>query len=178
MVERYARALFLTLQEKSSSSLKIAQKQFLQITEMILKDEKVRTILQSPFVPMDQKKVFLKKNIQSTVEGCLPTVLNFIDCVVSKKRIHLLSFIFSKFEQIMDESIGAVKVFVQSASSLDEKTKETMKKELCRIFKKNVLIETSIHPELLAGVTVQVGDVVIDNSLKSQLRNMREYLKG
>ena len=97
--------------------------------------------------------------------------------LLKKKRMDLLPLIARHFERAVDESHGVLKAFVKSASALDEKSRGEIEKKLSLLFKKQVSLETSVDPELLAGIVIQAGDTVIDNSLKSQLRNLSHTLE-
>jgi len=59
------------------------------------------------------------------------------------------------------------------AALLDEKAKKNLEQMLFQIFKKKVILEVSVHPELIAGLMIQAGDMVLDHSLKSQLNRMK-----
>jgi F-type H+-transporting ATPase subunit delta len=89
----------------------------------------------------------------------------------------LLPFISSELDRAIEEAQGSIKAYVKSATPLDETSKEQIRKGLEKILNKKILLEISVHPELLAGMVLQAGDTVIDNSLKSQLKNLENKLR-
>ena len=101
---------------------------------------------------------------------------NFFELLLKKKRINLLPEILIHLELAVDRSKGVLKAYVKSAVLLDEKAKKEMERKLSLLFKMNTVIETSVDPELLAGVVIQAGDTRIDNSLKAQLKNLKSRL--
>lgn len=173
VAEKYAQALFLALEEKKTFSLEETGKQLAQISKFIHSNEQLKSVLQSPLIPLAQKSSWLKKNIDSLFKKESSLLHNFLEILVSKKRLDLLPLIVSKFSKAVEESKKSVKCYVKTAGELDEKTKMQMEKKLSVLFGKSVALETSLHPELLAGVVVKAGDVVIDNSLRTQLKNMK-----
>ena len=50
------------------------------------------------------------------------------------------------------------------------------RQELRTAFGRDPLLETSIDPDLLGGLTVQVGDVLYDASIRTRLEQMRTQL--
>lgn len=42
---------------------------------------------------------------------------------------------------------------------------------------KEIILEVEQDPELIGGLVTQIGDLVWDGSIKTQLSNMRETLK-
>ncbi|MBI4595452.1 MAG: F0F1 ATP synthase subunit delta [Candidatus Tectomicrobia bacterium] len=44
-------------------------------------------------------------------------------------------------------------------------------------FNKKIVLEMSVYPELISGIVVKAGDVVIDGSLKTQLKNLQLRLE-
>ena len=92
--ERYSRALFLALKDQKSSDFSIALRQLAKAVDLLRKDQKFREALENPLIAMDRKKQVLKKNASDFSS----LVLNFLNLIVSKKRIRLLPLILSRFE--------------------------------------------------------------------------------
>jgi len=42
---------------------------------------------------------------------------------------------------------------------------------------KDILLDVKQDPDLIGGVITQIGDLVLDGSIKTQLLNMRESMK-
>ena len=134
-------------------------------------DPKLKADLQNPLIPLDQKKSNLRK--KAGLDGAPAALTNFLDLLLSKKRMDLLPLILARFEQSLEESQGVMKAFVKSASQLDQAAKQDIEKKLSQIFGKKMKIETSVDPELLAGVIIKAGDTLIDGSLRNKLKNLK-----
>ena len=78
----------------------------------------------------------------------------------------------------MEESRSTMKAFIETATELNEDTRRNVERVLLQMFGKKVSLHVSIHPELLGGMIVRAGDLVLDNSLRSQLGNLRQKLTG
>jgi F-type H+-transporting ATPase subunit delta len=54
---------------------------------------------------------------------------------------------------------------------------DRIREALSRRTGKEVLLEVRQDPALIGGVITQIGDLVLDGSIRTQLLNMRESLK-
>ena len=176
MAGRYARALFMAASEHEAVSPEKIRKELLRLAKLVGSDDKLKAALGNPLVGPEQKKDLVRKSLDPGSRERSKMLFNFLDLLISKKRIDLVPLIVAKFEQVLEESKGTMKAYVKSASTLDEISKKQIEEKLARLFKKKIFIEASLNPELLAGVVVKAGDVVIDNSLRSQLKSMKNLI--
>ena len=172
VAERYARALFLAVEQTQGTRLEAVQRGLEDIARKIGSDAKWKSDLESPIVPLSEKKKFIRKGLKIDP----PLLLNFMDLLSAKKRTGLIPLILSRFHETVEESRGQVRAHVKSAVALEPAAKKEMEKKLSALFKKEVFIETSVNPELLAGVVVKAGDRVIDGSFRSRLKNLKSIL--
>ena len=174
VAERYARALFLSLKASDETSFESVRKGLAQAHQKISSDSALSAALRNPLFPIDRKKSVLTK---SAALGSVPAVLaNFLGLLLEKKRMDLLPLILARFERSVEESEGVLKASVKSAFPLSESEKKEIEKKLSTIFQRRVKIESSVHPELLAGVVVKAGDTVIDTSFRNKLKNLKASL--
>ncbi len=76
-----------------------------------------------------------------------------------------------------DARSGRVRGKVTSAVPLAAEAVANLTRSLEQITQRAVVLETAVDPSLLGGVSAQVGSVVYDGSLKTQLEDMRRQLK-
>ncbi len=177
LAERYAKALF---QAVSSGPVRpeTVQEELSKIHKLILAQEGLKESLKHPLIPYEKKKMLIQKALGAYAGECSPRVLNFVDLLLAKKRLELFPLIVTRFEQAVNEAKGAVRIYLKSAAKLDEKSRDAIQKKLAQFFKKDVELEASVHPELLAGVLIKSGDTVIDNTLRAKLKNLKIQLNG
>jgi F-type H+-transporting ATPase subunit delta len=60
---------------------------------------------------------------------------------------------------------------------LDEAAVKAIAERLSASTKKQVLVERVVDPAILGGVVTQVGSLVYDGSLRTQLADLRQTLK-
>lgn len=108
--------------------------------------------------------------------GVSPLVRNFLSLVVTRRRERWLAAMRQEYERLADEALGRVEVEVRSAVPVPGETLDALRGRLGNKLKKTVKFRTRVEPELLGGLVVRVGDVLLDGSVRSRLRRMRERL--
>lgn len=77
---------------------------------------------------------------------------------------------------MIDDKAGRVKAVVTSAKPLSPLQLSQIKQTLEQVSGKTVDMDKKEDAELLGGVVAQVGDVVYDGSIRTQLERMRASL--
>ncbi len=171
--DRYANALYLAVQDSKKFSWESVHRDLVRVHQTIASDDKLRTDLMNPLLPASQKKSVLRKKAGKEISEIAG---RFIDLLVEKKRMNLLSLIVARFEQAVEESQGALKASVKSAFPLAEAEKKEMEKRLSGYFKKKIRMDVAIDPELLGGFVIKAGDTVVDNSIRNKLKNLSNMI--
>ncbi|MBM3264363.1 MAG: ATP synthase F1 subunit delta [candidate division Zixibacteria bacterium] len=122
----------------------------------------------------------IKQRILSQIfEGKVDTItFNFLRLVVSKQRERFLPDILRACQALLDEREGIVNAQVTSAVPLSTDQEERLKKCLAGFTGKRIRMKTGVDASLVGGFVVQVGDTVIDSTLTTQLRRIRQALTG
>lgn len=146
-----------------------------RLATLVTLDE-VRTVLLDPKVDDDSKaRVLLEA---AGADQPLPdAVQNFARLLVDNDRVLLLPEIHALFVARKNDHEGVAVAKVTSAFPLDDAARERLKQDLEAHFKKKLQLEVTIDPELIGGVRVQVGDEVIDASVRGKLANLAAALK-
>ena len=76
----------------------------------------------------------------------------------------------------MDEQDKRLRAEVRSAVPLEAADLTRIQASLERITGKTVSLDTRVAPELLGGVQVQIGNQVLDASIRSQLDSIKDRL--
>jgi F-type H+-transporting ATPase subunit delta len=106
-----------------------------------------------------------------------PMVVKFLEHVLERDRLDGLSEIARAYVRMADEAASRVQAEIVSAAPLSPDAVSGIKNALERATGKQVVMETSVDPELIGGVVAKVGSYVLDGSLKTALARMRTELK-
>ena len=110
--------------------------------------------------------------------GVDPTVASFLRYVLDRGRISGVEQIARFYNEMADELAGRLHASVRSARPLPADALAKIKASLERATGKTIILDTTVDPELVGGVVTQVGSVVLDGSVRTQLQNLRTTLGG
>jgi F-type H+-transporting ATPase subunit delta len=111
-------------------------------------------------------------------DGTGPAVKNFVSILASNKRLALLPEISSQFELYKANQEKSVDVEVISAFDLAEETAERLADALGKKLERDVKVSTSTDRDLLGGVLIRAGDLVIDGSVRGRLNKLAEAMNS
>ena len=78
--------------------------------------------------------------------------------------------------RLVDEASGLVTADVVTATPLDERRQDRLRRALSERTGREVKLEIKIDASLIAGATAKVGDLVFDGSIRTQLEQLRANL--
>jgi len=110
--------------------------------------------------------------LTAAIGQCCPETVRFLQFVIEKRRADLLPFIFVSFENRYRSNKGIVSASLKTAadaSGMDDKFRELLKADGYS----EVELEKTVDPDILGGFVLQIQDVRLDASLKTQLDTLR-----
>ncbi|MBC7973210.1 MAG: F0F1 ATP synthase subunit delta [Verrucomicrobia bacterium] len=147
-----------------------------ELRQLLRDSEDLRKALASPLVKADAKKAILRQLVGEQVH---PTTLNFLLLLVDRGRISFLDSICKQYQVLLRKLKQAVLAEVTSAVELNDAQKDAVRQKVIALLNaREVELETSVDPDLIAGVVIKVGSQVFDTSLRGQLRRIGLRLGG
>lgn len=175
VAKRYARALIQI--GKEDGQYERYGQDLRAFGEILEESPELRAVLENPIYNREQKKALfhaLKDKLDLA-----PLVVNFILLLIDKRRLGYFKEIVRCYEGLMDEVAGRMRARVLSAVPLPEASLKAIQRQLAAITGKEVLIAAEEDPGLIGGVVAQIGDLVYDGSIRTQLEKIKEtLLKG
>lgn len=99
-------------------------------------------------------------------------VQNFLSLLRRQRASHLLPRIMDHLQQADDAAAGKTRVHITSAMLMDNQVlADALEKALGA-----VAIEDRIDPHLIGGISLRVGDRLVDGSVRAQLHTLRTHL--
>ncbi len=163
VAQRYAKALFALGQQEGMAKLE-QYGENLSALEGVLEDspELVR-LFHIPVISVAEKQKVLSQVLDKLDVD--PMIKNFCSLLAEKERLHL----FEENAEAYGKLLTAVSLSKeQQAGILARLEKQTSKQ---------IALKFEVDPSILGGVVLQVGDNVLDASLRAQLAILRDIIK-
>jgi F-type H+-transporting ATPase subunit delta len=135
--------------------------------------ELAQTLANPIFARSDREKVL--RALLDRI-GATQSVVNFTRLLLDRERVAAIPDISRELDALIDARAKRVAAKVRSATPLDEQQKKRLVKTLESLSGKTVDMVVEHDPSLLGGVVAQVGDLVYDGSLRTQLERIRQDL--
>lgn len=167
----YANALFEIAQEQGKEQAYLDE---LRDLEAVWKsNEDFRLALSHPKIEKKQKKEWIEEIFSDQLD---PIVLNFLLVMTDHGQIAFIPEIADEYQDLYRESEGIEQVHVQSAVKLTQAQIDSLTKMLKEKLKKKIELTVEVDPNLIAGLKVKAKDIVLDNTVKTRLDNLKEKL--
>lgn len=171
---RYAKALFSLAHDEHRHREVRAELE--NLGSLFAGSRELRDALLTPMHPADERKSALKAiGDSANVSGL---VQNFLAYLIDQRRLINFDGIVEAYGALADESEGLVTAEVVSASPLDDRRKDRLRRALSERTGQEVRLDITVDPSLIGGAIAKVGDLVFDGSLRTQLGQLRNNLKG
>lgn len=170
---RYVKALLSVAAESGTAEGLAAPLRTLQA--LFLGHEELRAVLSNPRLPDERKRAVLLRVLGEDVPALLE---RFLDLLLRKRRLDVLAHAGSLYRELLDEAAGLQHAEVVTAFPLAPEDQERLAAALSARLQAQVLVEARVDPELIGGLAVKVGDVLVDGTISRRLREMRRRLSG
>jgi F-type H+-transporting ATPase subunit delta len=173
IARRYAKALFSLAVEKGR--IEPWNDSLLALGRAIDTSSELREVLQNPAYPREDRSAVVARLAQALALDVEPASL--LQLLGDRNRLGGLSAIVAAFRELADTELGRLRAKVTSAVPLDDASVDEIAEKLSAATQKKVLVERAIDPDIIGGIVAQVGSVVYDGSIRTQLEDLRRTLK-
>jgi len=170
-IDAYAAALFEVA--RAEGSLDRVEEELFRVARTIEGSDELRSTLTDQAVPVERRQGIVEDLLGDRASSVTTALVSFV--VGSGRSKDLPAIIDRLVERAAEERSQAV-AEVRSAIPLDDSQKERLAVALGKATGKNVSVKVIVDPSILGGIVAQVGDTVIDGSVRSRLNQLREAL--
>lgn len=173
VARRYAKALFSLAVESGRVE---AWSGSLTMLGSALRDAPdVAAVVADPLHARDERRAIADRLSQSVKLEEAPA--NLLRLLADRNRLDRLSDVLRAFGELADQQLGRLRAKVTSAVPLEAAAVDALSQRLSDLTRLDVLLEQSVDPAVLGGVVAQVGSVVYDGSVRTQLEDLKRTLK-
>ncbi len=172
IARRYAKALF-SITEKSGEG-EAVKKEIQILSHTIEANRELRNLIFNPIFGREEKERVII-GILNKIKG-RETTKNFVRLLLKKDRIRFLKEMAENLTQLLDEKENRKKAVVITSSKLPEKSLSKIKDKLSAVTGKNIEMVEKVDGSIIGGIVIQIGSLVYNGSIKTQLDNIKERL--
>jgi F-type H+-transporting ATPase subunit delta len=146
-----------------------------RLGRILEREGELTVILQDPTIPADTRVELLRNVLAEKVR---PTTLRLATEVVAHPRGRTLDRALEDFVRLAAERRQRLVAEVWSAVALTDEQETQLTTALSRTYDRDIQLQVTVDPSLLGGVTVKVGEEVIDGSVVHRLDIARRHIAG
>ncbi|MBM4358169.1 MAG: F0F1 ATP synthase subunit delta [Deltaproteobacteria bacterium] len=173
IARRYARAVFEL--GRDTNTLESLVTDMTRLAEAYASSAELREIDRLPNISDAARRAVLSE--LGKAFGASEAAINTVALLADRQRLSLLPDVAALLSEMGDEHAGVVRATVRSAKKLAPAYVTRLADRIAQVTGKKVVITTEEDPSLIAGVVAQIGDRVIDGTVRGRLDRLAESLR-
>jgi F-type H+-transporting ATPase subunit delta len=167
----YARSLFEVASERGV--LDAVRDELAEFTDALASSRELKTFFFAPYFSTAEKKDGLGR----LVSGADPTFMSFLETLVERHRLPEIFRIRERYTTLWDAEMKLLPVEVTSAVELDAETVRAIGERIGSGTGNRVQVTSVVDPDLLGGISLRVGNVILDASIRNKLNLLRKQVR-
>jgi len=169
--KRYAQAAFAIAKERGLID-RLGEE--LADIEQALSEEELLGVLSHARVSLTQKE----QVVRQAMSGMSDIAQNLLLVLVKRRLLELAPQVRREYQRLLDQHHGRERVQVVSAVELDAQERQQVAAFVRGLVSKEVVLDSRVDPAILGGLSLRVGDRLVDGSARGRLEELRKRLAG
>ena len=170
IAEVYARALFEVARD--SDVLDRVHDELGEFADALDENRELQVFLFSPYFSSEEKKDGITRIVSDADER----FVNFLQLLAERHRMPALFRVRRSFNSMWAEENKLLPVTVTSAVDLDESLVQEIGKSIEDQTGRRVELSSKVDPDVLGGLQVRVGNMVLDATVRNRLEQLRKQV--
>ena len=170
LAQVYSQALFEVAKEHDV--IDDVREQLGQFADELDENRDLQVFLFSPYFSSQEKK----DGIRKIIDGADERFLNFLELLAERHRMPVIFRIRRAYDALWREENKLLPVTVTSAIELDEGLVKGLGERIEEQTGKQVELTSRVDPDVLGGLVLQVGNMVLDASIRNRLEQLRKQV--
>jgi F-type H+-transporting ATPase subunit delta len=168
---RYAKSLLELAEEKGV--LDKVNEDMITFDHLCKANRDFALMLKNPIIQHHRKLAILKKIFAGKVHDL---TLSIFDIITRKNREFILPMLASEFTHLYNVRKGISEATVTTNFALTPELRKEFMRLLKEITKKEIELTEKVDKEMLGGYIIKVGDLQLDDSVDSRLKDLKTKL--
>ncbi|OJW51473.1 MAG: ATP synthase F1 subunit delta [Alphaproteobacteria bacterium 41-28] len=174
VAKRYGGVLFNLAQE--NKTLKSVLKEVILLRQSIQKDPHGWSQVVNPTLSLQTQRLIVESLVASLKLG--PLMKRFLIVLCHNRRLSHLNSTLDEFTTLTQSAEGIIEGVLETASELSKKEMDAFQKSLKNQLGKHISLTQVIKENLIAGVVLRIGSLMIDASIGTRLNKLKTAMKG
>ena len=175
VARRYARALFDLTRTSGKKVQEESGKDLASMTALVKKSPDLARLFCAPVFSSEEKRKVVKALGKKI--GINKTVCDFCFLLADKERLGSLERINDEYQAMLDMDNGILRGQIVTAVPLKDDKRRRILVQLEKKTGRALALDFAVDASLLGGMVLNVGDKVVDASLKTQLSLLKDTIK-
>jgi F-type H+-transporting ATPase subunit delta len=170
IAEVYARSLFEVAKEHDV--LDRVHDELGEFADTLADNRDLQVFLFSPYFSSEEKRDGVRKIVTDADER----TVNFLELLAERHRMPALFRIRREFDALWADENKLLPVTVTSAVELDDSVIDDIGKRIQEQTGRKVELSSNVDPDVLGGLRLQVGNMVLDGTVRNRLERLRKQV--
>jgi F-type H+-transporting ATPase subunit delta len=171
VARRYAEAAFAVAREDKDYD---GWRREMALLAELFADEVLAAAFSNPAVSAT-RRLELARQLAPEVR---PETFNLMRLLIEHQRTTQMPAIREEFDRLVDEAQGIVHVMLTAATQVSAEDERRYRQALAQKIGRDIRLRVQVDPSLIGGATIQVGDHLVDGSIRTRLEQLRRVLAG
>lgn len=167
----YAEALFAVA--RAEGPLAEIEDELFRVAQVVRGNDELRDKLADPHIPVAIRQQIIFDLLDGKAQ---PATTNLVSMVVGNGRVRELPAIVDALVAMTAREANKEVAEVRSAIALTDDQKSRLAEALGQAMGKQIEVKVIVDPSVKGGLVAQVGDTVIDGSVRRRLEQLRNAL--
>jgi len=173
IAKRYAIGLFLAA-EKHEVLDRVLEEQK-EMLSLFNSQPEFKSFLEMPHISSKEKRELVEKALSRRFH---PVLYHFLLLLLRKHRLGYLIPIVNEYEKQLKQHKGIIQVTATTATPLEKTTAEKLASKLEKKTGKKVEMLLKVEPEIIGGISIVLGNQIIDDSIRHHLAQLKDVMLG
>jgi F-type H+-transporting ATPase subunit delta len=146
----------------------------LRLAATIASDERIERFLDNPAIPLAEREAAIDSALKGKVRE---PVRRLARVLLRRNRGDILPVVCAECDRMLNRERGVVTARVTSAAPLSDEDLDAVRGRIASMYDAStVQLEQEVDETLIGGLTLRIGDQLIDASVRGRLERLRTQL--